>query len=133
MPGDIRTWHAPDTRPPAELFRDEPRKPPGTAGSPPKPAAPASPNPQSPRLAQSPRDADGFLHEFVGRRVTVYLLAPLGETAGPIVTGRLRMVRKYEVLLDQPDGPIVLMKAGIAAVAPQPTDPATTPAAKDAP
>jgi hypothetical protein len=133
MPGDIRTWHAPDARPPAELFRDEPKpkgtpKAPGPAGGPPKPAASTLPKPPVSRPAQRPRDADGFLHEFVGREVTVYLLAPLGKATGPILTGRLRLVRKYEALLDRPDGPVVLMKAGIVAVEPQPAD-----AANDAP
>jgi hypothetical protein len=75
---------------------------------------PSSQGPPISRPAQSPREADGFLHEFVGREVTVYLLAPLGEATGPIFTGRLRLVRKYEALLDRPDGPVVLMKAGIA-------------------
>jgi hypothetical protein len=145
MPGDIRTWHAPNREPigrmsdrmPPELkealAKPEPARPgapsqkPG-AQSAQKPPMPSSQGPPVSRPAQSPREADGFLHEFVGREVTVYLLAPLGKATGPILTGRLRLVRKYEALLDRPDGPVVLMKAGIAAVAPQPAD-----AANDAP
>ena len=102
--GEIRTWHAGGS--------------PTSGGGPPKPAAapPRQATQAQPKATSEPAD---FLGGLVGRQATFYLLAPLGEALGSTLTGRVRAVRKYEVLVDRSEGALVLRKDAIAAIEPQ--------------